>query len=350
MEAQPCGGSVYCCTPTTRLLTVVFMVMLVVAILLGNLLTLAVILGSSSSSTISRPRLHTPQSYLKASLAAADLAVGALVVPLSVYAEAGPLMGFPAPAWTSSSSSSGQGLHPCSLVGPVFAGCTLVSISTVFLLSLERGVAVLRPLHRDWLVTRRRTALLVALSWLGSFSLAVAPLLFGGDIVLEYNSCSRMCTYVLGGAERTSSRTSSQTWNILLLFPAFDFTLLAATLLVNIVSFSSIRQHSRRRRHLAETQGSISSSAAKPTFSDIKAARTIGALTVAFTASFTPIAVFVVGNVLGHKWCNFSFLAFWILASNSCWNVIIYSVRDHRFRLRAHRFLWPMTRRYSSHK
>ncbi|XP_075873182.1 beta-3 adrenergic receptor [Nelusetta ayraudi] len=349
MEAEPCGGSMYCCTPATRLLTVVFMALLVVAILLGNLLTLAVILGSSSSSSsFSRPRLHTPQSYLKASLAAADLVVGVLVVPLSVYTEAGPLLGLPPPAWTSSSSSSGHGLHPCSLVGPVFAGCTLVSISTVFLLSLERAVALLRPLHRDWLVTRRRTALLVALSWLGSFSLAVAPLLFGGDIVLEYNSCSRMCTYVLGGAERTSSRT----WNILLLFPAFDFTLLAATLLVNIISFSSIRQHSRRRRRLAQgpTSSSSSSSTAKPTFSDIKAARTIGALTVAFTASFTPIAVFVVGNVLGHEWCNFSFLAFWILASNSCWNVIIYSVRDHRFRLKAHRLLWPLNRRNSSHK
>lgn len=350
MEAEPCVGSVYCCTPATRVLTVVLMVLLVVAILLGNLLTLAVTMGSSSSSCSSRPRLHTPQSYLKASLAAADLAVGVLVVPLSVYAEAGPLLGIPPPDWTSSSSSSGRGLHPCSVVGPVFAGCTLVSISTVFLLSLERGVALLRPLHRDWLVTRRRTALLVVLSWLGSFSLAVAPLLFGGDIVLEYNSCSRMCTYVLDGAEQTSSRTSSRTWNILLLFPAFDFTLLAATLLVNIISFSSIRQHSRRRRHLAQVQGTSSSSTAKPTFSDIKAARTIGALTVAFTASFTPIAVFVVGNVLGHKWCNFSFLAFWILASNSCWNVIIYSVRDHRFRLRAHRLLWPLTRRNSSHK
>lgn len=348
MEAEPCDGSMFCCTPATRLLTVVFMLLLVVAILLGNLLTLTVILGSSSSS---RPRLHTPQSYLKASLAAADLAVGVLVVPLSVYAEASPLLGLPQPAWTSSSSSSGRGLHPCSLVGPVFAGCTLVSISTVFLLSLERAVALLRPLHRDWLVTRRRTVLLVVLSWLGSFSLAVAPLLFGGDIVLEYNSCSHMCTYVLGRGERTSSQSSGRTWNILLLFPAFDFTLLAATLLVNIISFSSIRQHSRRRRHLAHAQGpaSSSSSTAKPTFSDIKAARTIGALTVAFTASFTPIAIFVVGNVLGHEWCNFSFLAFWILASNSCWNVIIYSVRDHRFRMKAHRLLWPLNRRNSSH-
>lgn len=326
------------------------MVLLVVATLLGNLLTLAVTLGFSSSCS-TRPRLHTPQSYLKASLAAADLAVGVLVVPLSVYAEASPLLGIPPPAWTSSSSSSGRGLHPCSVVGPVFAGCTLVSISTVFLLSLERGVALLRPLHRDWLVTRRRTALLVALSWLGSFSLAVAPLLFSGDIVLEYNSCSRMCTYVLSGAEQTPSRTSRRAWNILLLFPAFDFTLLAATLLLNIVSFSSIRQHSRRRRDLAQVQGTNSSSSTvKPTFSDIKAARTIGALTVAFTASFTPIAVFVVGNVLGHEWCNFSFLAFWILASNSCWNVIIYSVRDHRFRLRAHRLLWPSNRRNSHHK
>ncbi|XP_077455144.1 adenosine receptor A2a [Stigmatopora argus] len=322
----PC--TLCCCTLTNRILMVVFMALLIVAILLGNLLTLAVVLGTK--------RLRTPQGYLKASLAAADLAVGALVVPLSVYAELRLMGARPAPEWTASSSAwASGGLHPCAVVGPVFAGCTLVSITTIFLMTMERGVAVLRPLHKDAVVTRRRTTVLIALSWLGSFFLAVSPLLFGSDIVLEYNACSRMCNYAPGGVG--GELLTGRARNILLLFPAFDFTLLGGTLAVNAVSLSGIRRHSRRRKQLAEAERP---KGGRPASSDVKAAKTIGTLTVAFAASFAPIAVFVAGDVLGQEWCNFSFFAFWILAANSCCNVIIYSVRDRNFRRRARNLLF----------
>uniref|UniRef100_A0A3Q3MS72 G-protein coupled receptors family 1 profile domain-containing protein n=1 Tax=Mastacembelus armatus TaxID=205130 RepID=A0A3Q3MS72_9TELE len=288
-------------TEAATVIMVLFMVLLVFAILFGNLVTLAVVLGTK--------HFHTPQGYLKASLAVADLAVGIFVVPF----------------------------HPCNVIGPIFAGCTLVSITTIFLLTIERSIAVLRPLHKESVITRKRTMILIVLSWVGSFFLAVSPLVFSSEIALEYNSCSRMCNYALG----TIGEFPRQAWNILLLFPAFDFTLLGGTVVINIISLSSIRQNSKRRKHLAESEVH---STTKPTFSDIKAAKTIGTLTVAFTASFTPIAVFVVGNVLGNKWCNFSFFAFWILATNSCWNVIIYSVRDQKFRLCAHKLLMPFQR------
>lgn len=329
-SAAPCG---VCCSAGGRVALLLFMLLLAAAILVGNLVALAVLLGTKA--------LRTPQGYLKASLAAADLAVGAVVVPLSVYAEARLLAAGPAPEWTRSDSRAVT-FHPCSVVGPVFAGCTLVSISTIFLMTVERSVAVLRPLHRGAVVTRGRTAALIALSWGGSFLLAVAPLLTGGEIALEYNACSRMCNYALGGGAGGLSRPA---WNILLLFPAFDFTLLGGTVVVNVVSLSSIRRHSRRRKHLAGADGRAAS---KPSSSDIKAARTIGALTVAFTASFTPIAVFVVGNVLGNRWCGFSFAAFWVLTSNSCWNVVIYSVRDRRFRTRACQIFTPFRRKNAS--
>lgn len=270
--------------------------------------------------------------------------VGVLVVPFSVYTEISLMVATTPPIWyqvssTSLATSSLGGLvspwQPCMLIGPVFAGCTFVSISTIFLMTLERSVAILRPLHKDALVTRRRTLLLILLSWAASFLLALAPLIFSSNFTLGYNECSRMCNYtplMFGGQLPPDA-------NILLLFPAFDFTLLGGTLAVNIVSFTSIRRYSRKRKLLSE--GSLSDTGGgggaggcphRPSFSDIKAAKTIGILTFAFTASFSPIAVFVLGNVVGYTWCNFSFFAFWILTGNSCCNVIIYSVRDHRFR------------------
>lgn len=310
-RSGPAHCTVCCCTLTNKVILVLFMGLLVVAILFGNLVTLAVVLGTK--------HFHTPQGYLKASLAVADLAVGVFVVPLSIYAEVHLMVTDSALEWTLYSSKY-LSFHPCNIIGPIFAGCTFVSITTIFLLTIERSIAVLKPLHKDSVITRKRTTILIVLSWVESFLLAVSPMVFSSEIALEYNSCSRMCNY---------AQMNIQAFNILLLFPAFDFTLLGATMVINIISMSSIRQQSRRRKHLAESE---CPSASKPTFSDIKAAKTIGTLTVAFTASFTPVAVFVVGNVLGNTWCNFSFFAFWILVTNSCWNVIIYSVRDQKFR------------------
>ncbi|XP_007886563.1 alpha-1A adrenergic receptor [Callorhinchus milii] len=311
--------SICCCTPVNRILTVIFMILLTIAVLFGNSVSLVVFLGTK--------QFRTPHGYLKASLAVADLAVGVVVVPFSVYSEVF-LMLKGAPTECALGTLFGDDFQPCTVIGTVFAGCTLVSISTIFLLTIERSIAILKPLHKEAVITRKRTVSLIGVSWIASFFLAVSPLMFSEEIVLEYNTCSRMCNFsLLAGSFPQSG------WKILLLFPAFDFTLLGATVVINILSLSSIRQYSKQRRVLAKSNHSCRLS--RPSFSDIKAGKTIGALTLAFTASFTPIAVYVVGNVLGYQWCEFSFIAFWILTSNSCWNVIIYSVRDQKFRQRA---------------
>ncbi|XP_064169817.1 beta-2 adrenergic receptor-like [Anguilla rostrata] len=313
-----CGGLL------NRTLAVVFMVSLSFAIVAGNVVTLTVFVQTRL--------FRTPQGYLKVSLALADMMVGMLVVPFSIYTEVSLMVTSTPPSWYQGGSLTSTGglwgpWQPCWLIGPVFAGCTFVSISTIFLMTVERSVAVLRPLHKDSVVTRHRVLLLILLSWAGSFLLALAPLILSDSFTLEYNECSRMCNYVplLDGDG-----------SVLLLFPAFDFTLLGGTLAVNILSFTSIRRYTRKRKLLSEgslgVDGGSGGCPHRPSFSDIKAAKTIGILTFAFTASFSPIAVFVLGNVVGYTWCTFSFFAFWILTANSCCNVIIYSVRDQRFR------------------
>ncbi|XP_067856958.1 adenosine receptor A3-like [Heptranchias perlo] len=303
-------------------ITISFMILLILAIIVGNVLSLVVFLGSKS--------FRTPQGYLKASLALADLSVGVLVVPYSVYSEitlavrgstdgTGSRPGDPVPL-----------LQPCLLTGPVFAGCTFVSISTIFLLSIERSIAVLKPLHKKIVITKRRTCALIALSWGLSFFLAVVPMISRDGMTLQYSPCTKMCIYTFTGQPQTSG------WKIMLLFPAFDFSLLGGTVVINILTFSAVRQYCKVRQKLAQSKPPPPRSFAQQhlSCSDITAAKTIGIVTVAFFASFGPVAVLVVGNVLGYQWCHFSYYAFWILTSNSCWNVIIFSVRDRRFRLR----------------
>uniref|UniRef100_A0AAY5KAV8 G-protein coupled receptors family 1 profile domain-containing protein n=1 Tax=Esox lucius TaxID=8010 RepID=A0AAY5KAV8_ESOLU len=62
-----------------QVLNVFFMLFLSVAITLGNAVSLTIFLGSR--------HFRTPQGYLKASLATADLSVGVLVIPYSIYTE-----------------------------------------------------------------------------------------------------------------------------------------------------------------------------------------------------------------------------------------------------------------------
>lgn len=263
------------------------------------------------------------------------MVVGVLVVPFSIYTEISLMVTGAPPLWYQGVSKVSLGgisgpWQPCMLIGPLFAGCTFVSIVTIFLMTVERSLAILRPLHKDALVTRRRTLILIFSSWAAGFLLASAPLILSNNLTLEYNECSRMCNYV---PVQIGLQVPADA-NILLLFPAFDFTLLGGTLAVNIVSFTSIRRYSRKRKLLLSEGADAGSGGCphRPSFSDIKAAKTIGILTFAFTASFSPIAVFVLGNVVGYTWCKFSFFAFWILTGSSCCNVIIYSVRDQRFR------------------
>ncbi|XP_075034461.1 adenosine receptor A3-like [Mixophyes fleayi] len=291
------------------------MVLLIVTITAGNVVSLIVFLRTK--------QLRTSQGFLKTSLAFADLAVGLLVVPYSVYMEVTQIVhGLEKVEERVSSSFSSQ--IPCFIMGPIFAGCTFVSISTIFLLSVERSIAVLRPLHKRIVITRKRIGYLILFSWAFSFILAMVPMLFSRNITLEYNLCSKMCNYVF-----TAVQPQDPAWNIMLIFPAFDFSLLSGTFAINFVTFAAIRQYCKVRKQL---EVDAQSTCSKVSFSDIAAAKTIGIVTFAFSASFSPIAVFVVGNVLGYVWCEFSFYAFWILTSNSCWNVVIYSVRDLRFR------------------
>nr|XP_056701593.1 trace amine-associated receptor 1-like [Euleptes europaea] len=288
---------------------VTLMVLLIFTISLGNAVSLLVFLRVK--------QFRSPQGYLKASLALADFTVGVIVVPYSVYKEVNRLV------YGMEQEIGEPGQLTCYIVGPLFAGSTLVSITTIFLLSVERSIAVLKPLHKRAVITKRRTVWLILATWALSFCLAVIPLFASPDITFQYNSCSSLCNY-----EFPKNKPPQPHWNIMLLYPVFDFSLLGSTLIINCVTFAALHQYCKTRKQL----GGQSPGGSQLSFSDINAAKNIGVLTFAFAASFSPIAVFVVGSVVGYTWCRFSFYAFWILTSNSCWNVAIYSAWDPRFR------------------
>lgn len=322
-----------------EVLSITLMLLLAMVITVGNVLSLTIFLGSR--------RFRTPQGYLKVSLASADLAVGVVVVPYSVYNEIDGLMTSRGQSSNLDSNISAEAMgvseafQPCFIMGPVFAGCTLVSITTIFLLSLERGITVLRPLQKNLIVTKERTLGLIILTWLLCFSIAVTPLLMSEDITLEFSSCSKMCNYAPCRVEQHHHDPYNDSYspvaNVMLVFPIFDFTMLGGTCVVNAITFSAVRRFCRARAQEATARVPVSSG---PSFSDIRAAKTIAILTAFFCVSFVPVAVLVMGSVLlGRRWCGFSLYAFWILTCSSGWNVLIYSAQDRHFRQHAHNLL-----------
>uniref|UniRef100_A0A8D0B1U3 G-protein coupled receptors family 1 profile domain-containing protein n=1 Tax=Salvator merianae TaxID=96440 RepID=A0A8D0B1U3_SALMN len=210
---------------------VLLMVLLVILISLGNLVSLLVFFRIR--------QFRTSQGYLRASLALADLAVGLLGVPYSIYREVSQL-----------AYGAGEEIHlfekpACFVSGVVFASCTFVSISTILLLSVERSVAVLKPLHRKVVITKRRTVGLILASWAVSFCMALIPLLSSPNISLQYNSCSKMCNYAF-----TEDKLTTSHWNIMLLYPIFDFSVLSGAFIVNAVTFLAIHRYCKKRKQL----------------------------------------------------------------------------------------------------
>lgn len=87
----------------------------------------------------------------------------------------------------------------------------------------------------------------------------------------------------------------------------FNISLLGATSVVNLVTFSAVRRFCHARKQvLTKAQHTHMG----PSFSSLRAAKTILILTAFLSASVVPVAVLMVGSVLGVDWCWFSRYAF----------------------------------------
>ncbi|KAH0619061.1 hypothetical protein JD844_018686 [Phrynosoma platyrhinos] len=134
------------------------------------------------------------------------------------------------------SNQSGQ--LACFIIGPMFTGCTYVSNSTIFLLSVERTITVLKLLQRKAVIIKHRTIWFIIASWATRLCLAVIPLLSTPGVTLKYNACSKICVYFF-----SPDKLPELCWNVLLLYPLFDFALLIGTFTVNAVTFAVLHRY-----------------------------------------------------------------------------------------------------------
>lgn len=156
-----------------RPIKVSVIIVLGVVITLGNIAVLLVI--SSSVAGWSRN-----SRYFLLSLTAADSAFGLLVMPMNL--------------WVSLVKDYSEGPDAlCHVVA--FCNATVYStcMYTLTTISLERYIAVFYPLKYSALMTRKRTLLLIALSWCVPPFLLLPVSFPGGIIQVHFSTASLVC-------------------------------------------------------------------------------------------------------------------------------------------------------------
>ncbi len=125
--------------------------------ILGNLLVCVTI--------ISNRRLKNTTNYLILSLAFSDLLLGTIVLPFST-------MNTILPSWP-------LGAIFCNVFTASDVMLCTVSILNLFVISLERYIAVANPLKYAKYLTFRRTMIIISVVWIFSFILAFLPIHVG---------------------------------------------------------------------------------------------------------------------------------------------------------------------------
>uniref|UniRef100_A0A914VXH8 G-protein coupled receptors family 1 profile domain-containing protein n=1 Tax=Plectus sambesii TaxID=2011161 RepID=A0A914VXH8_9BILA len=156
--------------PQFYLLTIV-LILFVVLVVVGNALVIAAVML--------RRRLRSATGLLILSLAVADLFVGLFVLPLSISNE---VLG---DYWLFSQLW-------CQIYLAVDVWMCTASIYNLVAISLDRYIAILKPLNYPMLVTKHRARIIIALVWISSFLICSPPMFIPteGDGARENEECT----------------------------------------------------------------------------------------------------------------------------------------------------------------
>jgi len=143
--------------PLTATLTGLILGLMCLMTVAGNALVLVAICGRTGQL-----RDTTTTHYFVASLAVADLLLGAAVLPFSAALE------------TTGRWLFGQAL--CDVWAAVDVLCCTASILSMCAISLDRYIGVTQPLRHSTIVSERRAGGVVVAVWLLSVAISVAPL------------------------------------------------------------------------------------------------------------------------------------------------------------------------------
>ncbi|XP_048842034.1 trace amine-associated receptor 1-like isoform X1 [Brienomyrus brachyistius] len=269
---------------------------------LGNLLVIVTISHSK--------QLHTPTNYLILSLAVSDFLLGAVVMPPSLI----------------------RSLETCWYLGDWFCRIhtsieTLLIVASIFMLyliSVERYVAVSQPLLYHVLITTRVAKYMILTCWVLSaligFGMELNSLIIQ-DVYLTELNCEGRCAVIL---DKVSSILSS-----LFVFFIPGLFMLGLYLKILVIAHKqarSIQVTILTNRHCEKTTIILSKMEQKST-------RTLGIVTAVFLSCWSPCFIYIIIDpITGLSTPYLYEILLWICYLNSGMNPIIYSFLFKWFR------------------
>uniref|UniRef100_A0A3B4US68 G-protein coupled receptors family 1 profile domain-containing protein n=1 Tax=Seriola dumerili TaxID=41447 RepID=A0A3B4US68_SERDU len=233
-------------------------------------------------------QLHTPTNLLLLSLAVSDLLVGFVLMPVEIiYIEA---------CWF-------LGDILCTLYYVVDYVITSASVANMVLISADRYIAICDPLRYPTKVTKTKVQISVCLCWLCSVFYRILLLLDHLQQPGRSNSCFGECVVVI-----------NNTAGVVDLVFTFIIPITLIIVLYLRVFVVAVSQARAMRSHIAATQRSGTVTVKKM---EMKAARALGIVVVAFLVCFCP---YYFPALAGED----TSIDLWLLYFNSCLNPVIY--------------------------
>ncbi|XP_054761030.2 histamine H2 receptor-like [Lytechinus pictus] len=285
-------------------------ILLICSTVVGNFLVVATFLKTD--------RLRRPTYYLLSSLAFVDLLNGAISIPVetfnrSVFIEVTCL-------YTYS--------RYLSSFTYLFGGNSLLHIVMV---TLDRYIAVHKPLRYEALVTSKRIAFGILLSWLMS-------ILFVIGLVGKDEDASLVGNYCAGTITQTD-----HLYRIGIIILMIIIILSSLTLVIlNMLILRTALHHARR---IAQMEQAVGRGRQEESVSRIKASKIVTTITLAFFVCYIPTSIVHVAIVIDNGLFNrpFDDMAAFIFYLSSAVNPVIYCYRDRLFRENAVRFFKDIT-------
>ncbi|XP_071951778.1 octopamine receptor beta-1R-like [Antedon mediterranea] len=204
-----------------------------------------------------------------------------------------------------------------SLSSSMFYGISLFSLLAI---SVDRYIAISKPLHYPLVATRQRAICVVISTWFVTFVIAVASLFYKeGQFAYNPNFCN--CIIQWGDPDFKS-------WNLTVMF-AFILIPSTGMLLLYTRLFFVSRAHVRRISDTLKSHPGTGISR-----NDLKALKTMFIITGAFNIAWLPFLIAHSYMTITGKHINntLEFFIIYLLILNSWWNVVIYTVTNRTYR------------------
>lgn len=302
---------------------------------LGNILVIIVLLRNNSRDEES--------SILRTSLAFADLSTSMFVVIPSFYYHVMPMSGyidigenyttFQLGVHNTSSTQTyntnigvSQGYR--LFQGLTFGVCSIVSLLTLFLLSVERFVATGRALRYQHYFTIPRVKISVVLTW----SIAIFDTLFfvfdgKGGFELTWSTMAKIPISVSIRKVGTVMRWAHSSHIIILVF------LCLSTITLSLLS---IRNFVREQSRVVSEWRALGMRVSGPFASENRhILTTMCIMTLLFATSTCPRGLRLVFYHTGYLFLKddlFEYLSWWFFLASCSWNPWIYNMRSRQFR------------------